>query len=220
MVKQYALVSDFGKKVDATIIGIVETICRETDNMKKQYEHRLIDLFKFEKLDWPDLIKKFQNLYEIPELKNCPIIVDGNGLGDVVISYMKKAKLIVVPVLTTSGESETIDEESGAFHVAKKLLVSSFMQSISLKKWKFSNNLPHKDEMLLQFENFQLKISKAGNETYENVRDSVHDDMVTMCMIGNYVLRKRFIDAFKNKSFTAKKKQREYNPRKLMRRKR
>lgn len=213
MVKQYSLIADFGKKVDDATIGIVETVKNSNEIYKTFYTHTVVDLFIYKGLPWDKLIDKFSYFYEIPELKGCPIICDANGVGDVVIDYMRKAKLNVVPVLTTTGERESINED--VFHVAKKILVSVFMQSLSLKKWFFAKKLPYSAKLLTQFENFQLKMSSNGNETYENAKDSIHDDLVTMCLLGNYILRKRFIDVFRTKNTIKRKKRAEYSPRKL-----
>lgn len=215
MVKRFTLVTDLGSKVDSTTIGVIETIEDCNHEFKRFYSHCLIDLFVYKKMKWTELIPIFKKFYELPGMKNAPIIVDGNGVGDVVISFMKQAGLVVIPVISTRGESESINSETGAFHVSKKVLAQTFMQTLSYKKWSFAENLMHKKELLLQFENFTTKTSSAGIETFENAQASVHDDIVTMCLIGVYVLRKIYIDVFANKFCSAKRNQKKYNPRRV-----
>lgn len=204
------IVLDLGRKQDYTPVGVINTIKTQSDIHKVKYEHRLIHLELLKNFTWDYFYQYLKKLTDNSVLRKAPIIVDANGIGDVVISNLRSMGFNVIPVLTTSGNFAENVSEDGSYHVSKRILVTTLGNSFEQGKWIFAKNIQHKDKIKEQFEGFQMKVTNAGNETFENAKDSIHDDIVTMCMIGNYILRKFHLDVFRKVNSGFKKK-RTYN---------
>lgn len=110
-------------------------------------------------------------------LDNPLLAVDQTGVGRAVVEMFAGAKARQHPVVITGGQAASRGPD-GSWHVAKLQLVSILQSLLSSARLTVAAELPLaaalKDEML----NFKVKVTVAGNETFEAWRERDHDDLV------------------------------------------
>src|SRR5262245_46095658 len=80
-------------------------------------------------------------------------------------------------VIITSGHATTFDGMSGAWHVAKKELVGVLQDLMQTNRLKVASSLPDARTLIRELLTFKVKITTAGNETFEAWRERDHDDL-------------------------------------------
>ena len=95
---------------------------------------------------------------------------------------MRLAKLRVTPIMITGGAAAR-GSRWGGYNVPKKELVSNLAILFQSGKLKISRKLPDAPVLVDELQNFKMKITIAGNDTYEKWRESDHDDLVLAAAI-------------------------------------
>ncbi len=127
---------------------------------------------------YPDIIERLKEMIaQLPAHKRLKIVVDRTGVGRPVVDLMRKEKLSVIPVTITAGTSVTGGALVG-YSVPKRELVSNLAILLQADRLKISNALLGAARLVEELQNFKMKITLAGNETYEAWRESDHDDLV------------------------------------------
>ena len=114
-------------------------------------------------------------------LRRPALVVDATGVGAAVVDLFRAARnrgqlqANLLAVLITAGHSTTPGEY--AMHVPKKALVSVLQVLLQARRLKVAD-LPERDMLVKELDNFQVKITAAGNETFESWREQDHDDLV------------------------------------------
>ncbi len=127
---------------------------------------------------YPDIIERLKELIaRLPDHERLKIVVDRTGPGRPVVDLMRKEKLSVIPVTITAGSSGTGSVFSG-YNVPKRELVSNLAIIFQAGRLKISRKLPEAAQLVEELQKFKIKITLAGNDTYEAWRDSDHDDFV------------------------------------------
>ncbi len=142
---------------------------------------------------YPAIIGRLKELIaRLPDYERLKIVVDRTGVGRPVVDLMRKEKLSVIPVTITAGGSVT-GSVFGGYNVPKRELVSNLAIILQAGRLKISNALPGAAQLVEELQNFKMKITLAGNETYEAWRESDHDDLVIAtamaCWYGERKLR-------------------------------
>jgi hypothetical protein len=116
--------------------------------------------------------------YDEPPLAGSVLAVDATGVGRAVVEMFEEARLPVQlrPLLITSGHQETCVH--GTWHVAKKALVSCLQVLLQARRLFIVPGLEHTKALTKELENFRVKVTAAANETFEAVRQNLHDDLV------------------------------------------
>src|SRR5262249_58332221 len=106
------------------------------------------------------------------------LCVDATGVGRAVVDLFRQAKLParLKPITITAGHSATFAEDG--WHAPKKDLVA-IMQSL-LQGWRLriAGRLPEAETLKRELAAFRVKVTPAGNETFEAWRTRDHDDLV------------------------------------------
>ena len=127
---------------------------------------------------YPDIIERLKDLIaRLPDHKRLKIVVDRTGCGRPVVDLMRKEKLSVIPVTITAGGSVT-GGVHGGYNVPKRELVSNLAIIFQAGRLKISRALPEAAQLVEELQNFKIKVTLAGNDTYEAWRESDHDDLV------------------------------------------
>ncbi len=103
---------------------------------------------------------------------------------------MRKKKLQVVPISITSG-GKVSGGTFGGYNVPKKELVSNLVILLQTGRLKISRALPEAAQFVSELQNFKMKITTAGNEIYENWRESDHDDTVLAAAMAGWLGEKK-----------------------------
>lgn len=125
-----------------------------------------------------------------PPLQGSTLTIDWTGVGQPVLDMFIRARprCAIRPVKITGGSGFTA--VGSGFHVAKKELVGILQVLLSCRKLQIAKALPHSATLVHEMENFKVKISTAGNESYESWRESDHDDLVLAVAMAAWVAEK------------------------------
>lgn len=101
-------------------------------------------------------------------------VIDQTGVGRPVVEQMQH--LPIVPVTITSGQGTNCDYDG--WKVGKKVLVSNTQVLIQNGRLVIASKLPLVEEFVREMLAFKVKLSAAGNQSFEAWREGVHDDLV------------------------------------------
>ncbi len=175
---------DLGQARDYTAIVVLERIEELTGEAAKgrwikavRYEIRHLERPSLG-TPYPAIIGRLKELIaRLPDYERLKIVVDRTGVGRPVVDLMRKEKLSVIPVTITAGGSVT-GSVYGGYNVPKRELVSNLAILHQTDRLKISNALPGAAQLVEELQNFKIKVTLAGNDTYEAWRESDHDDLV------------------------------------------
>jgi hypothetical protein len=113
-------------------------------------------------------------------LHGSTLVIDGTGAGRPVVEMFRRASLPckIVALSITSGISVSLDAASGFYHVPKRELVSTLAALLHSGRLKIVPTLPDAEVLTRELETFKVKVTTAGNETFEAWRERDHDDLV------------------------------------------
>jgi hypothetical protein len=119
------------------------------------------------------------NLAARPPLPGCPLIVDATGVGKAVVEMFRAAPLQVTlhPVTITFGGSATL-QPGGGYSVPKKDLVAVMQTLVQMRRFQIAPGLADAEVLARELQAFRVKLTAAGNETFEAWRCHDHDDLV------------------------------------------
>lgn len=188
---EYAVGLDLGQARDYSALCVAE----RTVPTKGRPEYAVRHLYR-----WPlgtsytKIVADVSDLVTSAPLANPLLAVDQTGVGRAVVEMFQGAKARQHPVVITGGQASSRGPDL-SWHVAKLQLVSILQSLLSSGRLAVAAELPLaatlKDEML----NFKVKVSLAGNESFEAWRERDHDDLVLAvalaCWVGECAPRGR-----------------------------
>ncbi len=188
---------DLGQARDYTAIAILERFEELTGEAAKG---RWLTQVRYEMphlerpplgTSYPAIIDRLKELIaRLPGHKRLKILVDRTGCGRPVVDLMRKEKLQVVPITITAGGSVT-GGASGGYNVPKRELASNLAIQFQADRLKIAKALPEAPQLVEELQNFKMKITLAGNDTYEAWRESDHDDLVLAAAMAAWFGEKR-----------------------------
>lgn len=136
---------------------------------------------------YPNIVRETKAILSRPPLPGCRLVVDHTGVGRAVVDMFAEADLPakMIPITITTGHAAT--RHGTGWHVAKKHLAGVLQILLQSQRFKIS---PIKEKKLLEKElrAFRVKVkASTGNETFEALRESDHDDMVLACAIAAWI---------------------------------
>jgi hypothetical protein len=132
------------------------------------------------------IVAEVVELFEDKRLSGSPLVVDATGVGRAVVDLFRKArpKAAIKPVVITFGQNIT-PGRGGVRHVPKKDLAGTLQVLFQAKRIKFAR-LPLVETLVKELQTFKVKITAAGNETFEAWREGDHDDMVLAVALASW----------------------------------
>ncbi len=203
-------VNDYSAFVSALQIPIPEpSKFVEGDPARDDERLRLINQYRIRQIERPELgVSYYDQVDRLVEITSHPdiravgfcVVVDVTGVGRAVLEMVEEAGVQnIVPVLITSGNDVTFDEETGIWHVPKKEIISVLQVVIQGRRMKFSKHLPLAGTFEKELLAFKAKVTKKGNDQYEAWRARDHDDIV---LAGGIALWKGEYDSGFSRTFT------------------
>jgi len=120
-----------------------------------------------------------------PLIGNAVLLVDATGCGRPVVDLFDQAKLNPLAITITGGN--VVTQDGSEIHVPKRDLAMCLQVLMQNRRIAFAEALPLLEVLKKELQNFQVKISKLGHDTYENWRAGDHDDIVlAVCMAAWY----------------------------------
>jgi len=129
------------------------------------------------------MVKFFRSFTPSP-IEPLPLfVVDETGVGVAVVEMIREALIDAklfprMVAVTITGGSQANNFASGRWRVAKKQLASTLVKLFQSHRIAISNKLPEAATLVKEAQNFSVKITPAGNETFESWREGTHDDLV------------------------------------------
>jgi hypothetical protein len=116
-----------------------------------------------------------------PLLGSARLVVDATGVGRAVVDLFRLLPELtgrLTAVSITGGKGSRWDDKSAAWNVAKVELVGDLQAELGHGRLKVAKSLPHAETLIQELTTFSVKITAAGNETFEAWRERDHDDLV------------------------------------------
>jgi len=178
---------DLGQASDYTAICLVRS------NAAPQGK-RVHDLIHLERCPlgtpYPAIVERIKEFCNDQRLKwNSYLTVDATGVGRPVVDMLKVEGLKPYAINITGGNSVT---HSGGFHgVPKVELVTNAVALLQSARLRIAQGLPLLDVLTHELTNFKVKVSLAGNATFEAWREKDHDDLVLAVALAVWYAERR-----------------------------
>ena len=165
---------DLGQSADYTALAVAE----RTSAPNSERPGELLYSFTVRHLHrwplgtgYPQVVADVKALVANPPLKGTTLALDRTGVGRAVSDLFGSSGITatVWPLTITGGERS----------VAKKDLVGAVLAPIQDGRLKLAEALPLTAVLAEELAAFRVKVTAAGNETFEAWRDRDHDDLVT-----------------------------------------
>lgn len=197
----YTLGVDIGQARDFTAIGALRRVPMWTGETKDDYEPGTLNqrrLYRYEDRFHLGLLERMPlhtpyaaigtRVGEILHRANATAtaVIDQTGVGRPVVEQMQS--LPIVPVTITSGQGTNCDYDG--WKVGKKVLVSNAQVLLQNGRLVVAKGLPLVEEFVREMLAFKVKLSAAGNQSFEAWREGVHDDLVlAVCLAAWWAAR-------------------------------
>ena len=183
---------DLAQAADYSAWAVVERTRRRRPGSGPLTSHAVRDLRRWPlRTPYPSIVDDVCRLVgkDLPAAAATPerpparltLVVDATGVGAAVVDLFRAAmaagrfRARLLAVLITSGHSITPGDY--AVNVPKKALVSVLQVLLQTRRLKVAD-LPERETLVRELDNFQVKITAAANETFASWRENVHDDLV------------------------------------------
>jgi len=193
---------DLGQQNDYTAICIVERIMRgdpfkEGFTFKNLYkEYHLVDIFRPELgTPYPQIIKIIESIYNSEELRgrSKAIVIDQTGVGRPVFDEMQQIWRRRLYGITITGGREVSIPTRNQFCVPKRDLIVSLQPALQNGEFRIAKGLQLADTLIQELQDFRVKISPTGHDSYESWREKTHDDIVLSAAQAAWLLQTRYV---------------------------
>ena len=187
---RYYLGLDLGQTTDFTALCVLERP-RLTDPNEPDPIYALRHLQRFPLgTPYPQIVRDVIALLKTPPMPGSLMAVDQTGVGRAVVDLFREAfdhkvTCRFVPITITSGHQVT--RGNGSIMVPKKELVSTLQVVLQTRRLQIARSLPDAEVLVREMENFKVKITTAGNETFDSWRQNIHDDLVLAVALAVWV---------------------------------
>lgn len=168
---------DLGQMSDYTAISALETSLMPGDRRHVAYPLRYLER-PARGTSYPEIVRRVGELLVRPELDGARLVVDATGVGRAVVDMLKDARLFPVCVTITSGDKATRDDHGAGWHVPKRDLAGVLQAAFQAGRLKVASSLDLASVFVRELQCFTVKVSVAGHDTYEALREGDHDDLV------------------------------------------
>jgi hypothetical protein len=167
-----AQVSDF----TALAVDMLTVVDHPLRKGYKAWQHSIVGLRRWQDMSYPRIVAEIAELLNV-KLPNAPLAVDQTGVGRPVVDQFRGTVIAarLVPVTITSGSHAA--EDTDGWKVPKKELVGVIQALLGTKRLAIAPG-PLKATLATELQRFRVKITTAGNETFEAWRERDHDDLV------------------------------------------
>ncbi|MEP7081903.1 MAG: hypothetical protein ABI841_02880 [Chloroflexota bacterium] len=127
---------------------------------------------------YPVIVDRVVDLMAEPSLADATLVMDATGVGRGIVDLFHAARrdgrLRRYPVAVTI----TAGLEATGWHVPKRDLVSRLQALLQTGALRIAEGLPLGDVLERELLAFRAKLTAAGNDKYEALREGDHDDLV------------------------------------------
>ncbi len=193
---RYILGLDIGQAQDPTALIVIERFLTLMDvnpvtgekKFKAHYHVRHIERFALG-ASYGSYEDRTKELCEREPVRgNSVLVVDHTGVGRRVVESLREklqgttplgvagSATWIVPVNITAGAK--VNFEDGIYNVPKRDLVGVIQVLLGSERLKIGEELSLAPLLIKELQNFRVRYTQHGNETYEAWREGDHDDLV------------------------------------------
>lgn len=178
--RRYFIGLDLGQTQDHSAVTVLET--NDDSGIIRHLERMPLST------PYPVQIQRLHVIIEQVKRYGQPytVVVDQSGVGRAVVDMIRQSGLRnLIGITITSGSGVT--KKGNEWRVAKKDLIYPLILAYQNGIIK-SVRIPESDLLFKELMNFKIKVNeRTGNETFENFRDSEHDDLVLSAALAVFV---------------------------------
>lgn len=186
---------DLGQAGDPTALAIAETSVNSLGVSVYQFRHlERVPLGS----SYPDIVDLVHERWAQFGLMNTDslLCVDYTGVGRPVVDlFLRRAEIPIRPITITGG-SAVGDNGSGWYTVPKKDLAAVVQILLRRRRLQVASALKEAATFRKELQNFRVKITTAGNETFESWREGDHDDIVLAAAMPCWLGERTVLGAF------------------------
>lgn len=196
---------DLGKNRDFPVIGVLDRLPEPVDVLRFLERPPL-------KTPYPALARRIVAVATNPQLdpSETDLLLDATGVGGPVTDLVREELFGVhtatmhvdqaretaersfrkrlprlVPIIIGGGLHASVDA-LGYQHVPKSVLVGSMQVAVQNETLRIAAGIAHADTLEREMRAFKEKMTRAGNRQFEADRESDHDDLVMMLVLGTW----------------------------------
>ena len=168
---------DLGQANDWTALTVIEQteIAGAPENALFRYDIRHCD--RVRRVPFDKIAERVRDLVE-RLAESVVLVVDKTGLGAPVnnILEMVGVQAQIVPVTITGGNEAV--RHGAEWTVPKRDLATTVAVCLQTGRLHIGREVPHAETLMREMQNFRVRISVSGHDTYEAWRSADHDDLV------------------------------------------
>ena len=164
---------DIGQQRDYTAIAVIERYLDPAGH--SDYHVRHLGRLPL-KLDYTRQVDLIIDIVQKMKAQQPDIVVDVGGVGRPILDLLTSRGISVQGIQLTAGD--VVTENGATMNVPKRDIVMALELLFEQKRIRIPASLRHKDLLLAELQNFTVKTTSAGHDSYNAARESIHDDMV------------------------------------------
>lgn len=184
---EYLLPIDLGRFQDYSAIHLIKIVPVSKSN---KFNPKEVMWYNTYHVIWQErttekytaLVKRVDMILSQPRFaENTAVIVDATGVGSAVVEMFEHNP---IAISIHGGDMVSIREDPPGYNVPKRDIIGAMQVVLQTGRLKIKKDLPYNDQLIRELQNFTMKISAAGSDLYENLKSSIHDDMVISLGLG------------------------------------
>jgi hypothetical protein len=174
---------DLGQAQDYSALAVVErTRLPDPNDKDRTVNHFAVRHLRRWELgtSYPKVVEDVRQMMETDPMPGSVLAIDATGVGKAVVDLFRTAKPKIACELRaiTITFGAQVNEEAERITVPKKDLVAAMQTAVQLRRFQIAPGLKDAKVLGRELQQFRVKITAAGNETFEAWRERDHDDLV------------------------------------------
>jgi len=177
---------DLGQTTDYSALAVLEQTREpahdDPGRMVKHYAVRHLQRFPLG-TPYTAICTEIGELFAINPLIRTHLVVDQTGVGRPVVDLLAQARVQArIRAITITGGQQASLAADG-MHVPKKELVNTLQVLLQTRRLQVAPALPEARTLVKELLDFKVKITESAHETFGNLREGTHDDLVLAIML-------------------------------------
>jgi hypothetical protein len=148
----------------------------------------VLNIERYRHRDYADLADRVRDIMAVPTMAGAILCTDRTGVGEAALSLLKERNLQAYGLSITAGTSYNIVDKY-TINVSKQEIVFALVALFNTGKIAINTMSLEGAQARRELENYVLKATANNNITYENAKDSIHDDIASAIMMGVWLYR-------------------------------
>jgi hypothetical protein len=145
-----------------------------------------LNIERYRHRDYADLADRVKDIMSVPAMTGAYLVVDRSGVGEAAVSLLKERQLEAYGITITAGKSYNVVDKH-TLNVSKQEIVYALVSLFNRRKISVNTLSPEGAQARRELENFCMKATENNGITYENAKDSIHDDIASAIMLGAWM---------------------------------